>query len=128
MKSKLFFGCFFSAAFVCILIATGISAPDVMAIKDDPAAPGVGKLVGDTINGLIITNSGGDGTIGGLDVLAPASGRDSLTVQGAGAGRATIQQTSGMDRIFDARPVNLAEQYRGDSRPLTNLATRGFPL
>ncbi len=61
-----------------------------------------------TIPGTGETASSGDSTIGDLDILAPASGRNTLTVQGTGAASTTIQQTSGIDRIFDAHPVNLA--------------------
>ena len=61
-----------------------------------------------TIPGTGETASSGDATIGDLDVLAPASGRNTLTVQGAGAASTTIQQTTGIDRIFDVHPVNLA--------------------
>ena len=61
-----------------------------------------------TIAGTGETASSGNALIGDLDVLAPTSGRNTLTVQGAGAGSTTIQQTTGIDRIFDAHPINLA--------------------
>ena len=61
-----------------------------------------------TIPGTGETASSGNALIGDLDVLAPTNGRTTLTVQGAGAGSTTIQQTTGIDRIFDAHPINLA--------------------
>ena len=61
-----------------------------------------------TIPGTGEMASSGNALIGDLDVLAPTSGRNTLTVLGAGASSTTIQQTSGIDRIFDAHPVNLA--------------------
>src|SRR6185295_2671597 len=63
-----------------------------------------------TILGTGETAGSGDATIGDLDVLATitAGTRNTLTVQGAGAGSTTIQQTSGIDRIFDAHPVSAA--------------------
>ena len=129
-------------AFIAVLIVAcawpAAAAPIVTATKDDNLAAGLRKLVRNTITlgagtyqltiaGTGETASSGDATIGDLNVSAPASGRNTLTVQGAGAGSTTIQQTSGTDRIFDAHPVNLAEQHRGDSRPLNNLAIRSFP-
>ena len=61
-----------------------------------------------TIPGTGETAASGDATIGDLDVLAPPSGTNTLTVQGAGAGSTTIQQTTGVDRVFDLHPVNVA--------------------
>ena len=61
-----------------------------------------------SIPGTGETASAGNALIGDLDVLAPASGTVTLTVQGAGASVTTIQQTSGIDRIFDLHPINLA--------------------
>ena len=61
-----------------------------------------------TIPGTGETSASGDALIGDLDVLVPASGTVTVTVQGAGAALTTIQQTTGIDRIFDLHPVNLA--------------------
>ncbi len=63
-----------------------------------------------TIAGTGETASSGDATIGDLDVLATTTSgtRNTLTVQGAGAGSTTIQQTSSIDRIFDLHPINVA--------------------
>ena len=61
-----------------------------------------------SIPGTGETSASGNALIGDLDVLVPASGTVTVTVQGAGAALTTIQQTTGIDRIFDLHPVNLA--------------------
>lgn len=62
-----------------------------------------------SIPGTGETAAAGNALIGDLDVLTPATAgqMSTLTVQGAGAANTTIQQTTGIDRIFDVHPVNV---------------------